>query len=83
MEKIRTSLARRGSSAPPTAASSAASAPASGVGSASRRGSPGCSSCVTLVAIPGSQLLIYPVLWLLMPADDSVVATAHAPYATR
>ena len=41
---------------------------------------------VTLVAIPGSQLLIYPVLWLLMPADDSVVATAHVrtrPAETR
>lgn len=38
---------------------------------------------VTLVAIPGSQLLIYPVLWLLMPADDSVIAGTHAPHATR
>lgn len=34
---------------------------------------------VTLFAIPGSQLLIYPVLWFLMPADDSVVAATHAP----
>lgn len=34
---------------------------------------------VTLFAIPGSQLLIYPVLWLLMPADDGVVASAHVP----
>ena len=38
---------------------------------------------VTLFAIPGSQLLIYPVLWLLMPADDSVVATTYAPSSTR
>jgi phage shock protein PspC (stress-responsive transcriptional regulator) len=38
---------------------------------------------VTLFAIPGSQLLIYPVLWLLMPADDSVVAATHAPHPTR
>ena len=38
---------------------------------------------VTLVVIPGSQLLIYPVLWLLMPADDSLIATTHAPHTTR
>jgi phage shock protein C len=35
---------------------------------------------VTLVVIPGSQLLIYPVLWFLMPSEDSVAAV---PYATR
>ena len=34
---------------------------------------------VTLVVVPGSQLLIYPVLWFLMPSDDSVVAATHAP----
>ena len=28
-----------------------------------------------LMVIPGSQLLIYPVLWILMPAEESV-----APY---
>lgn len=28
-----------------------------------------------LMVVPGSQLLIYPVLWILMPADDSVVAS--------
>lgn len=27
-----------------------------------------------LMVVPGSQLLIYPVLWILMPADDSVAA---------
>jgi phage shock protein C len=27
-----------------------------------------------LMVLPGSQLLVYPVLWFLMPADDSVVA---------
>ncbi len=31
---------------------------------------------VLLMVVPGSQLLIYPVLWFLMPADDSVVAAA-------
>jgi len=29
---------------------------------------------VLLMVLPGSQLLIYPVLWILMPAQDSVVA---------
>lgn len=38
---------------------------------------------VTLIVVPGSQLLVYPVLWFLMPADDSVVATTNAPYAAR
>ncbi len=26
-----------------------------------------------LMVVPGSQLLIYPVLWILMPTEDSVV----------
>jgi phage shock protein PspC (stress-responsive transcriptional regulator) len=29
---------------------------------------------VLLMVLPGSQLIVYPVLWFLMPADDSVVA---------
>lgn len=29
---------------------------------------------VLLMVLPGSQLVVYPVLWFLMPADDSVVA---------
>lgn len=29
---------------------------------------------VLLMVLPGSQLLVYPALWLLMPADDRVVA---------
>jgi phage shock protein C len=32
-----------------------------------------------LMVVPGSQLLIYPVLWILMPAEDSVVAAANTP----
>ena len=32
---------------------------------------------VTLFALPGSQILVYPLLWLLMPSEDSVVAVAH------
>ena len=34
---------------------------------------------VLLMVVPGSQLLIYPVLWILMPAEDSVVATVNTP----
>lgn len=30
-----------------------------------------------LMVVPGSQLLIYPVLWILMPAEDSLVAAAN------
>ncbi len=26
-----------------------------------------------LMVVPGSQLLIYPVLWILMPTEDSTV----------
>ena len=29
-----------------------------------------------LLAIPGSQLLIYPVLWILMPAEESIAHRA-------
>ena len=25
-----------------------------------------------LMVVPGSQLLIYPILWILMPAEDSL-----------
>ena len=32
-----------------------------------------------LLAIPGSQILIYPVLWILMPAE----APANAPAAVH
>ena len=27
-----------------------------------------------LMVLPGSQLLIYPVLWILMPSDDAYVS---------
>jgi phage shock protein C len=30
---------------------------------------------LVLMLVPGSQLLVYPILWILMPADD-VAATA-------
>lgn len=32
---------------------------------------------LVLMILPGSQLLVYPVLWILMPADDSDVAITH------
>ena len=38
---------------------------------------------VTLVVIPGSQFLVYPALWFLMPSEDSAVAATNAPYARR
>jgi phage shock protein C len=34
-----------------------------------------------LVVIPGSQILIYPLLWILMPAEENVYASAHPPVA--
>lgn len=33
---------------------------------------------VLLMVLPGSQLLVYPLLWFLMPSDDSVIAASHA-----
>ena len=33
---------------------------------------------LVLMVIPGSQLLIYPVLWILMPSDDAP-APAYGP----
>ncbi len=38
---------------------------------------------VTLVVVPGSQFLVYPVLWFLMPSEDSVAAATSAPYPAR
>lgn len=35
---------------------------------------------VTLFALPGSQILVYPLLWFLMPSEDSIEAAAAAPY---
>lgn len=33
-----------------------------------------------LMVVPGSQLLIYPVLWILMPAEETIT---YPPPATR
>ncbi len=35
---------------------------------------------VTLFALPGSQILVYPLLWFLMPSEDSIEAAAAAPH---
>lgn len=35
----------------------------------------------TLVLVPGSQLLVYPVLWVLMPDDGAVAASPARPPA--
>jgi phage shock protein PspC (stress-responsive transcriptional regulator) len=32
-----------------------------------------------LFIIPGSQILIYPVLWILMPSEQPEYATAYPP----
>lgn len=36
-----------------------------------------------LMVVPGSQLLIYPVLWILMPAEENLTPPAPAaPHPT-
>ena len=32
-----------------------------------------------LMIVPGSQILIYPVLWILMPAEETLLVSARAP----
>ena len=32
-----------------------------------------------LLVIPGSQLLIYPILWILMPSEETVAQVATEP----
>ena len=34
-----------------------------------------------LMVIPGSQILIYPILWILMPSEETVAVPAQAPPA--
>ena len=35
-----------------------------------------------LMVVPGSQLLIYPVLWILMPAEEDVAGpSSPTPYS--
>jgi phage shock protein C len=33
-----------------------------------------------LMVVPGSQFLIYPVLWILMPAEESLAVPAPYPH---
>jgi phage shock protein C len=35
-----------------------------------------------LMVIPGSQILIYPILWILMPSEDAATAEPPRPAAT-
>jgi phage shock protein C len=35
-----------------------------------------------LMVIPGSQILIYPILWILMPSQETVAATVQASTST-
>jgi phage shock protein C len=35
-----------------------------------------------LMVLPGSQILIYPVLWILMPSEETVQAQHHYAPAT-
>ena len=34
-----------------------------------------------LMVVPGSQLLVYPILWILMPSEETVVRSEHLPPA--
>jgi phage shock protein C len=34
---------------------------------------------LTLLVIPGTQILIYPILWILMPAEDASVPVVTVP----
>ena len=34
---------------------------------------------LVLLVIPGSQILIYPILWILMPSESTVTAQARQP----
>ena len=36
-----------------------------------------------LMVLPGSQLLVYPVLWILMPSDDAYVRPDVPGYPYR
>ena len=36
---------------------------------------------LVLMVIPGSQILIYPILWILMPSEEKVSIPPQAPPA--
>lgn len=35
---------------------------------------------LVLMVVPGSQLLIYPILWILMPSEELVAPAPGQPY---
>jgi phage shock protein C len=35
-----------------------------------------------LLVVPGSQILVYPILWILMPSDETVGVQAQPPAPT-
>ena len=35
---------------------------------------------LVLMVVPGSQILVYPILWILMPSEESVVVTPAASH---
>src|SRR4051794_33877859 len=35
-----------------------------------------------LLVVPGSQILLYPILWILMPSDETVGVQAHPTMTT-
>ncbi|GAB2566578.1 hypothetical protein Aab01nite_46140 [Paractinoplanes abujensis] len=36
---------------------------------------------VVLLAIPGSQILVYPILWIVMPSEKNEFVSAYPPAA--
>jgi phage shock protein C len=34
-----------------------------------------------LLVVPGSQILVYPILWILMPIEDTTSMQVHTPPA--
>jgi phage shock protein PspC (stress-responsive transcriptional regulator) len=38
---------------------------------------------LVLMVLPGSQILIYPLLWILMPSQDAVAVPEHTPQRPR
>ena len=34
-----------------------------------------------LMVVPGSQILVYPILWILMPSQESVAVQSSTPTA--
>ena len=56
--------------------------PGSGGASASTRGRRGCCSFWCCLLIPGSQILVYPILWIIMPAEPVTVTPPSTVWAS-